>query len=533
MTSILRRSSMQASMVAVAITLYYYLVFFKFFDTPHVVEFGDNGVNEIQIDGAFHFVEMLGNYSRWTFHHPGPAFYYIYAVGQVVFFNASHVVASPLAAHYLTAVLIQASCLSFVVVTVARRLRVEAFVPLAIASWTLHILHPDFSPAAIWPPNAVIGPLMVGVVSAALLAAGESWAFLPLAIADGLLINGHVAQPLFVGPLTLYGAAVGLSTRSLPRNRQTLAWFVGSVFVGVVLLLPVLVDAAKGASSNASIIVQHLRNHSGTAHSFRRSLGYLLSFVVYQDNTDAVQGAADFSLNAYVIAHKAAISAFAVAVISSHAWLLSRYRSRFVLALFGATWLAIALTLIWGMRQDGPMFKFNGYLNSGLIFLLYIPAIALMATALQSVMRSVALAGVATAAAAFFLFVQPSKLGQFVFPVGHLDREIRQIAEERGASGVVLDFKDQFWLEAAGLTEMLLEDGMSVRVPRFAAWLFRPRNAWTGEAAVDDAWRAAHHPVTLRLAKASGAPGEMSLPDDGSLLFPGREGPVSVTVEPD
>ena len=454
--NIARRSSFQGTAVWLFITSLFYIRYHQFFLTKDLVEFGDNGVNEIQINGAWNFVETLGNYSRWTFHHPGPAFYYLYAIGQGIFFNLTHIVASPLAAHYLTALLIHAMCLSFVLVTISRRLDLVAMIPIAVAAWALHILHTDLTPATIWPPNAVIGPLMVAVVAAALLAAGESWALLPLAIADGLLVHGHVAQPLFVGPLTLYGVGIGLLTRSLPRDRHTLAWFAGSALVGFGFLLPLALDAVGGNSSNASIIVQHLRTHGGVAHTFRRSLGYLLSFVVYQDDTEVVQGAADFSLTAYVIAHKAAISAFAVAVIGSHAWLFNRFRSHFILALFGATWLAIALTLVWGMRQDGPMFKFNGYLNSGLIFLIYVPAIALVAASLQSTMRPVTLAGTAAAAAAFFLLMQPAKIGQFAFPVADLDREIRHNVAEHGASGVVLDFKDQFWLEAAGLTEMLL-----------------------------------------------------------------------------
>ena len=37
-----------------------------------LIEAGDQATNTIQVQNAAHFRELLGNYSRWHFHHPGP-----------------------------------------------------------------------------------------------------------------------------------------------------------------------------------------------------------------------------------------------------------------------------------------------------------------------------------------------------------------------------------------------------------------------------------------------------------------------------
>src|ERR1700743_2832920 len=50
-----------------------------------LIEAGDAATIILQINNAQRFHEMLGNYSRWRFHHPGPGFIYILALGDGVF----------------------------------------------------------------------------------------------------------------------------------------------------------------------------------------------------------------------------------------------------------------------------------------------------------------------------------------------------------------------------------------------------------------------------------------------------------------
>src|SRR5262245_55828708 len=47
------------------------------FTTPNVEE-GDAAANSILVDNAKHFGQLVGNYSRLGFHHPGPGFLYVH-----------------------------------------------------------------------------------------------------------------------------------------------------------------------------------------------------------------------------------------------------------------------------------------------------------------------------------------------------------------------------------------------------------------------------------------------------------------------
>src|SRR5208337_1374894 len=49
-----------------------------------IYEWADFAANSIQIQNAKHFRELLGNYSRWGFHHPGPVFFYVFAAGELL-----------------------------------------------------------------------------------------------------------------------------------------------------------------------------------------------------------------------------------------------------------------------------------------------------------------------------------------------------------------------------------------------------------------------------------------------------------------
>src|SRR6266404_6233843 len=65
------------------------------FYVPHY-EMGDLAANSLQIIRAKHFEAVLGNYSRFGFYHPGPAFFYVYAASEALFHDALHVVPTPL-----------------------------------------------------------------------------------------------------------------------------------------------------------------------------------------------------------------------------------------------------------------------------------------------------------------------------------------------------------------------------------------------------------------------------------------------------
>src|SRR5215471_11264585 len=64
----------------------------RFLFPTRLYEQGDAGANSILIEQARHFTLLVGNYSRQRFHHPGPAYMYVQAIGEYLFQNALHLV---------------------------------------------------------------------------------------------------------------------------------------------------------------------------------------------------------------------------------------------------------------------------------------------------------------------------------------------------------------------------------------------------------------------------------------------------------
>src|ERR1700683_314667 len=67
---------------------------FQLFTRP-IVEAGDYAANSLLVQQAKHFRLLTGHYSRWHFMHPGPAFLYLFALGEFLFYDVLHIVPAP------------------------------------------------------------------------------------------------------------------------------------------------------------------------------------------------------------------------------------------------------------------------------------------------------------------------------------------------------------------------------------------------------------------------------------------------------
>jgi len=63
-----------------------------FLFTAPEYEDADMGANSILIEQARRFTLLVGHYSRYHFNEPGPAFLYVQAWGESLFYEALHVV---------------------------------------------------------------------------------------------------------------------------------------------------------------------------------------------------------------------------------------------------------------------------------------------------------------------------------------------------------------------------------------------------------------------------------------------------------
>src|SRR5580700_8609368 len=102
---------------------------FELFTTP-IVEHSDFAANSLLVQQAKHFRLLTGHYSRWRFHHPGPAFLYLFALGEFLFYDLLHVVPAPYNGQLLITIIFDGALLSAALYVFRRHTKLS--VPLAL-----------------------------------------------------------------------------------------------------------------------------------------------------------------------------------------------------------------------------------------------------------------------------------------------------------------------------------------------------------------------------------------------------------------
>ena len=370
-----------------------------FFRQPYY-ETWDMAVNSLAVGRARHLAEWYGPYSRWGFHHPGPVFFYVLALGEWLFHDALRLTPAPYNAQVLAQVFVSGAFYGASLAVFARRLTPRAgrwfFWPLAVAAGALHfgfaagLPSYDFlrGPSAFtstWGVHEIVMPFLCLLAAGASVASGEGADLPLLAVAAGTLLHLHVAQPLFVGPLTLL--AYGGLWRNCARRGES-AWrvFCGQhVAAGMVLAvfaLPLAADLCRGADSNVAAVVHHLRTHHGEHKSLVKSLLYLLQFGAYTPYAPGRLDFGHFGLRgtlAYLRGHLLIYAFWTVVSVAILGITLRPFtasakrpmpaeRGSFLAWGGGFLFAGILLTLVWGTIQDGEMFYYNSWLNFALYY---------------------------------------------------------------------------------------------------------------------------------------------------------------------
>jgi hypothetical protein len=223
----------------------------RFLFSTRLYEDADMGANSILIEQARHFTLLVGNYSKDHFHHPGPAFLYVEAAGESLFWAGLHLVPTAWNGQLLATYLLSALLLSLAVgvgYDWARSLRGAAACFAAVTA--LAVVHPGVL-STDWMPYMYVPAYAAFVVAAGSVAAGRARDAWIMALAGWFLINGHVCFLLFVPVITCTVLAavlwrrrrrLGASARSLFVTQRRV--WVPVVVISVVFALPIAVNLA-------------------------------------------------------------------------------------------------------------------------------------------------------------------------------------------------------------------------------------------------------------------------------------------------
>jgi len=349
-----------------------------------VREYSDEAANGLKIDDAKRLALTTGNYSRWDFCHPGPAFFYVDAAAERLACGTFRWLPAPGNAHRIAMLLAALLFFSVPLLAVARRVGNGWFMPLALLLAAVHYgLAVGNRWESVWPPNVLIFPFFALLVAAALAATGEAAALPGLVLAGGFLLHGHVAQPLFVVPLG--GAAWLLLLRARGwRWRRLLGWNLAALGLIVLFALPWAVEAAKPGLGNFGDILAHLRSHP-KLHTPLDAAAYLLSFFAYRTDQDAWTFPLLPHLRAILVPCLPWLLGWA-ALLGLGAFLGLRTPAPrnggadsdrpFLRRLGWTVGAALVLSFVWGIKQDGPLFAFNSFFFYSIQYALLLVAVA-------------------------------------------------------------------------------------------------------------------------------------------------------------
>ncbi len=182
------------------------------FSTPEY-EDADMGANSILIEQARRFTLVVGHYSREHFNEPGPAFLYVQAWGESLFYDALHLVPTAWNGQLVGLYALNALFAAAVVAVGygwTRSFRGAAATLAAVA--LLGALHPTaFS--SDWMPYVFVLAYLAFVVAIASVAAGRGQDCWLAALAGWFLIHGYAAFLLFVPVLAVAAVAAVLWRR--------------------------------------------------------------------------------------------------------------------------------------------------------------------------------------------------------------------------------------------------------------------------------------------------------------------------------
>lgn len=386
-----------------------------YFNTD-LLEVGDPADNALQIDNAKHGTELYGNYSRFQFNHPGPAFFYVYAAGERLFYDTLHLCKSPGSAHLLTCMILQSAFFALTLAILSEYLAWRVVLPIGLLAAALHFGYLRQPFMSIWPPHVLLMPFLAFLASCISFASGRLRHSVLMVLTGGFLFHGHVAQPLFVAGLGGLALAVtsirirkspDMEWRAVLRDNRSSLIICGAIIA--LFLLPLAIDILLlGTRSNVATIIGRFYANTDDSKSAVQSLLYFVSFGTYASDQDVVFTKMGPQVPAFFAAHAAQLLIWAaiffippvVAYALRHR--LSVQEKRF----FGTAYLflgaTVVLCILWGKAQAGAMANYNGYFYYGIYYFAFVLGLGVILRSAERLSWSPVAAAICAAAAVAF-----------------------------------------------------------------------------------------------------------------------------------
>jgi hypothetical protein len=238
-----------------------------------VVFYGDEALEALATRDVWTGHQLLGPYSRFGWHHPGPALFYSLAVPD-------RLLGSGGTGMVIGMLLLNAVAVAAVVIVVGCRAGPWAALWSAGSLAVLHLALGAAIFRQFWNPYAVIMPMLLLVVLAADAAIGTAASWCWALVAGSLAVQTHVSTgPAVAAVLVVSLVALLVTRRSRARTRRRRLRYglhrppggraarvtaVAGLVVAVAMWVPPLVDAARHDPSNLTLLWRFFTAHNPT-----------------------------------------------------------------------------------------------------------------------------------------------------------------------------------------------------------------------------------------------------------------------------
>src|ERR1017187_2768973 len=454
--------------------------------TQPIVEAGDYAANSLLVQQAKHFTLLTGHYSRWHFQHPGPAFLYLFALGEFLFHDVLHVVPAPYNGQLLITIIFNGILLCATLYVFRRHTKLS--VPLALLATELVTVLVNVSgwPSMLisnWMPDVLLFPFLLFVVSAASVLTGETRHLPLMAVSGMLLIHAHFAQFLFVG--VIGGVTVtyilvraqrhsGLRFFLSERRRD----FIVAAAIVFVFAVPPLLEIALDRPTNLDALLAYLERFGGTRNNVGMAIGYFACFLLFIGAPESALAKGPVGILAvglshfYVVAYWMMLTLLFVAGWSRYTAVKQRAPFLKYLTWIGAA--SVGLFVLWGTRITGGFLAFNGYFIYSLHLLAWFLLLAMIEPGLNRRMAR-NLGALALAAILIFGILERKPLRPSVeSQPDDVQAALAVPAFRFGTLAIAFEHKD--WPSAIGLANSMKRMGKPFCVNPSLGFLFSKDN---------------------------------------------------------
>jgi hypothetical protein len=320
-------------------------------DEGHGVQWGDGALEALATRDVWRWHQVLGPYSRYGWHHPGPALFYWLALPDRLLGSGGPGIEVGI-------ILLNGAAAGAIVLVLGRHWGPWLAVWASACVSLLHVVLGGAIWRDLWNPYVVIMPMALLVVLAADAATGRVASWCWALVVASFTIQTHVSTaPAAVVLLALSLAGLVWGWRARRRFELSVRWAGAGLVVAALLWVPPLIDAVRHHPSNLSLMVKFFRARHPVHSLFEAARTSLSSVSVVIFGRQGSPATVVIRSTSTLVVSTLGLLLLIVMIIAI-AWLGLRHGSRLGLWLMSLSVIGFVVATFAGTRVVGDIAQY-------------------------------------------------------------------------------------------------------------------------------------------------------------------------------